>query len=275
MDDTAADARDRDTIARIRAGHMPHADIMAGAAAFDRSGIDRSTMDPATVELGETFLAARTAIVLADPVLIAFTALAEEDGDPDLMISRRTSMLPGRDQPHGVEQIMLHADDDLAFEREPILSFHVPTSGIAMGLVEDLVDAARHWPGGKYAPTPFGEKWDARREGCVIRLRMDAVPACDGLLNTDYDPDAAYLAEIVADTTGDHTRARIARLAHTHGTTTMVTIAKIAGIERMSVEGRIVEAIEDRLGVGHDGPLGARVARLERLTDAGPSRHGH
>lgn len=70
-----------------------------------------------------------------DPVIVAFGALAEEDGDPDRMIGRREMIVDC------VSIIQLFAATDEAMTK-PILILQVPAGGMTMGLIEDLCDVA-------------------------------------------------------------------------------------------------------------------------------------
>lgn len=97
------------------------------------------------------------------------------------------------------------------------------------------------------------------------------------------DRHNAYLAEIAADlretnrvaaqdlamlltaTATDNVFGRIANLARANGVTTVSKIAKLDLMERMSVEGRVLAVIEQKLGVSNTGSLGTRVDRLEAL----------
>lgn len=104
-----------------------------------------------------------------DPLIVAFGALAEEDGDPDRMVGRRLMTVDM------ISRILLFAHDDDAMA-EPILVLEVPAGGMAMGLIEDVCDAAiqHHAAARGEGPHAPHDAWDFRRVGDAVHIRPAA-----------------------------------------------------------------------------------------------------
>lgn len=102
-----------------------------------------------------------------DPVIVLFGALAEENGDPDSMIGRRSMLVDT------ISVVRLFAPEDVGMTT-PILVFQIPVQGMRMGLIEDLCDAALEWhDDGLGRPFERHGSWHATR--CVdgVDLRPD------------------------------------------------------------------------------------------------------
>jgi hypothetical protein len=106
-----------------------------------------------------------------DPLVVAFGALAEEDGDPDRLIGRRLMKVDM------VSTVRLFAasDEDMA---DPILVLEVPAGGMTMGMLEDLCQVAigHHAHGLGVSPPPAHEAWDFRRVLDAVHLRPSHDP---------------------------------------------------------------------------------------------------
>jgi len=106
-----------------------------------------------------------------DPLTAAFGALAEEDGDPDRMIGRRTMIVDM------VSTVRLFAacDEDMV---EPILVFEIPPRGMTMGMIEDLcmIAIGHHAARFNASPPPAHDAWDFRRELDAVHLRPSYDP---------------------------------------------------------------------------------------------------
>jgi len=102
-----------------------------------------------------------------DPVILLFGALAEENGDPDSMIGRRSMLIDT------ISTVRLFAPEDVEMTM-PILVFQIPVQGMKMGLIEDLCDRAIEWHDDSLGrPFERHSSWDVSR--CVdgVNLRPD------------------------------------------------------------------------------------------------------
>ena len=101
-----------------------------------------------------------------DPLILAFDALADENGDPDSMLGRRMMMVDM------VSTVRLFAASDKDMDT-PILVLQVPVGGMTMGLLEDLclVAIAHHAYSFNVSPPPSHDAWDYERVLDAVHLR--------------------------------------------------------------------------------------------------------
>lgn len=100
-----------------------------------------------------------------------FGWLVDEDGDIDSMLGRRQHTV------RGLDEVVLHAFDDVMMTREPLIRIEIPAEGLNMGELEDMCFVEQEKDGESRLGRRFSNwgSWITRHNRRTLRLRMGDV----------------------------------------------------------------------------------------------------